>query len=227
MPAATAIAAMTDSPRSNHSARRPNRVPRSPKNSPYNAPNTMLNAAHGPAISETVRMSDPGRERWCNHIPSRARTIPYPMSPSIMPKNIGKKTATNGVGSMDPYAGSGSTRTMASKGRKSRGLCRTTGASSAAQASRASSSTARASPTRSRSMSRSSPLFENGSHPSSEGPGVTPTRRRARDSSGSLGVASTGYLATAGVTEVPTILLYDGEFAGIASGVPAWRAPPR
>ncbi len=55
----------------------------------------------------------------------------------MSPKNIGKNTATNGVGSMVPYRGSGSMPVSSSKGRKSRGLRNTTGAFSPCQCARA------------------------------------------------------------------------------------------
>ena len=70
------------------------------------------------------------------------------MSPMMSPKNIGKNTATNGVGSMLPYAGSGTMRVIISNGRKSRGFCSTTGADSPRHSSRATDSTTTRSPKR-------------------------------------------------------------------------------
>ena len=81
----------------------PNRdAPASPKNSPYKRPKITANAEHAPATSASARRVLPTGERWRSTSASAARMSPYPTSPNTMPKNIGKKIARKGVGSMLP-----------------------------------------------------------------------------------------------------------------------------
>ena len=97
-------------------------APIDPNSSPKIRPNTIALDAQASITVDTERNGASGEDFRRSSHPRAASSRPYPTSPSISPKNAGKKIATNGVGSIVPYLGNGSARVSTSNGRKSRGL---------------------------------------------------------------------------------------------------------
>src|SRR3989304_4917398 len=101
--------------------------PSVPKNSPNITPKIIVTSEL--AVNTRPMLYNNSRffQRHLNQREDRSSMAPYPISPRIRPKKMGKKTANSGVGSSVPYFGRDKNRVNTSKGLRNSGLFRTTG----------------------------------------------------------------------------------------------------
>ena len=96
--------------------------PKSPKNSPYRNPKMMEGIEEIMRMSERLAINCKFLNRFLRARAKKNMINPYPMSPTMIPKKIGKKIARIGDGSTSRYRGGETSCMINSKGFTHHGL---------------------------------------------------------------------------------------------------------
>ena len=102
--------------------------PKFPKNSPNRYPKMMVGTEEMISTRAMFPKKVFASTRCRTYSPMARMTSPYPISPTMSPKKMGKKIARTGEGSNSPYFGSATSPMMNSKGLIHAGLSYQTGA---------------------------------------------------------------------------------------------------